>query len=236
MCECRLAHWMCLWCGLMWEWPFSGFPCVAGAIAVAMCERWLAHSRCLWCGWIRGWAVFGVSLCVGCCFVRRVLLWWLCVSGGCHIGGCVGCWPGDGTAGVAVFRGCCPLGASVAWLCVGGGWHIGRGGGVGGVGIGLFSGFLCAAGTAVVVMCEWWLAHCGVDGVLVWCRVCGSGCFLRLLCVGSVCCLAMCEWWLAHCGAGRGGWCFGYRCWRLCVSGGWRLSAVGMWWRGLQSA
>ena len=68
MCECRLAHWMCLWCGLMWEWPFSGFSCVAGAVAAAMCERWLAHSRCLWCGWIRGWAVFGVSLCVGCCF------------------------------------------------------------------------------------------------------------------------------------------------------------------------
>ena len=120
--------------------------------------------------------------------------------------------------------------------CVSGGWHIGRGGGVVGFGIGLFSGFLCAAGTAVVVMCEWRLSHWGLCGVLVWWWNRGSGCFLWLLCVGSACCLAMCEWLLAHCGAGRGGWRSAEWFGRQCVSGGLHLSAVGLRWRGLQSA
>ena len=49
-----------------------------------------------------------------------------------------------------------------------------------------------------VVMCEWWLARCGVGGALGWWCGCGSGCFLRLLFLGSVGWVVMCEWRLAH--------------------------------------
>ncbi|OZG51299.1 hypothetical protein CLV65_0728 [Pseudoscardovia suis] len=53
-------------------------------------------------------------------------------------------------------------------------------------------------------MCEWWLAHWGLFGVLGWWWGSGSGCFLRLLVFGIVGGLAMCEWWLAHWRADRG--------------------------------
>lgn len=63
----------------------------------------------------------------------------------------------------------------------------------------------------LAVMCERRLAHCGVDGACGWCRVCENGRFR------GCCTLGVSVTW-------------------LCVSGGWRLSAVGLRWRGLQSA
>lgn len=98
------------------------------------------------------------------------------------------------------------LDAGFGQLCVSAGWRL--------------SGVAFGSG----LMCEWWLAHCGVGGVLVRWRGRGNGCFPRLLCFGSVGESAMCEWWLAHCGAVRGVRRFGYRYWRLCVSGGWHIA------------
>ena len=109
------------------------------------------------------------------------------MSGGWHIAGGVGCLVGCGTLGVAVFCGCCFLGASAGRLCASGGLHI-----VGGVGcvaggglwewlfsavvvswerrlvgcVRVVTGTLGCRWGVWVAVCEWWLAHWGVDGGL----------------------------------------------------------------------
>ena len=89
----------------------------------------------------------GLAVFCGCCVVG-VLVGVLCVSGGWHVGGFLGCGLLVACRGLAVLRGCCVLGVLVGALCASGGWHI-----AGGVGwMALWVAFWA-------VMCEWLLAH-----------------------------------------------------------------------------
>ena len=86
------------------------------------------------------------------------------MSGGCHIGA------GVRLPGVMRER-WLAHGGSVApdsSLCASRGCHIAGVCGVDGFVVGLFSGFLCASGVALVAMCEWRLSHWGLCGVLAW--------------------------------------------------------------------